>query len=426
MESIVKLIVEGYAGYASYLWNEILHPSWHNYFYWLIGISLFFFALEVVRPWRVNQATFRKDFWLDAFYLFFNFFLFSLIIYNAASNVVVHLFNQGLAAFGIMNLLAFEVMTWPVWAHLLVGFVVRDFVQWWIHRLLHSHPRLWEFHKVHHSVEQMGFAAHLRYHWMENVVYRTIEYLPLALIGIGLRDFFIIHIFTLAVGHFNHSNFKLNLGPLKYIFNNPQMHIWHHAYDIPESRKFGVNFGITLSIWDFLFRTNYIPHDGKDIQLGFPGMETFPKDFIHQNMHGFSRPKPVRRMKPVSFMLLILLLAGACSPSEAQQPTKISGAELVALMKNPNVQLVDVRTPREVAGGVIEGAVVIDITSPDFVSHMNALDKQKPIVLYCAVGGRSASAATRLAELGFTEIYDLTGGTRMWEAEGRPLVKPEK
>ena len=309
MEEIWNIIVGSYTGYANYLWQEITNPSWHNYFYWLIGVSAFFFILEVVRPWRKYHAkvltrdknqlsssskahddkglALRKDFWLDFFYMFFNFFLFSLIIYNAASNVVVHFFNDLLASIGITNLVAFEVMSWPTWAHLLIGFVVRDFVQWWTHRLLHRVPALWEFHKVHHSVEQMGFAAHLRYHWMENVVYRSIEYIPLALIGIGLRDFFIIHIFTLAVGHFNHSNFKLNLGPLKYIFNNPQMHIWHHAYDIPQNRKYGVNFGLTLSIWDYIFKTDYIPYEGKDIKLGFPGVEDFPKDFIHQNTHGF-------------------------------------------------------------------------------------------------------------------------------------------
>lgn len=309
MEEIWNIIVGSYTGYANYLWQEITNPSWHSYFYWLIGVSAFFFILEVVRPWRKYHAkvltrdknqlsssskahdykglALRKDFWLDFFYMFFNFFLFSLIIYNAASNVVVHFFNDLLASIGITNLVAFEVMSWPTWAHLLIGFVVRDFVQWWTHRLLHRVPALWEFHKVHHSVEQMGFAAHLRYHWMENVVYRSIEYIPLALIGIGLRDFFIIHIFTLAVGHFNHSNFKLNLGPLKYIFNNPQMHIWHHAYDIPQNRKYGVNFGLTLSIWDYIFKTDYIPYEGKDIKLGFPGIEEFPKDFIHQNTHGF-------------------------------------------------------------------------------------------------------------------------------------------
>ncbi|XOV93515.1 MAG: sterol desaturase family protein [Bacteroidota bacterium] len=294
MEEIWNIIVGSYTGYANYLWQEIIHPTWHSYFYWLIGVSAFFFILEIVKPWRKEQAKFRKDFWLDFFYMFFNFFLFSLIIYNAASNVVVHFFNDLLASMGITNLVAFEVMTWPTWTHLLIGFVVRDFVQWWTHRLLHKVPALWEFHKVHHSVEQMGFAAHLRYHWMENVVYRSIEYIPLALIGIGLRDFFIIHIFTLAVGHFNHSNFKLNLGPLKYIFNNPQMHIWHHAYDLPKDKRDGVNFGLTLSIWDYLFHTDYIPYEGRDIRLGFPGVEDFPKDFIHQNTHGFGGHKADR------------------------------------------------------------------------------------------------------------------------------------
>jgi len=291
MESLIESISSSYQGYANYLWNEITHPSWHNYFYWLIGVSIFFFTLELMKPWRKEQQKFRKDFWMDFFYMFFNFFLFSLIIFNAASNVVVDFFNQGLAAIGITNLLAFEVMSWPIWAHLLIGLVVRDFVQWWTHRLLHRVPALWEFHKVHHSVKEMGFAAHLRYHWMETIVYRTIEYLPLALLGIGLRDFFIIHIFTLAIGHFNHSNIRVNIGLLKYIFNNPQMHIWHHAYELPKERSYGVNFGITFSIWDYLFKTNYIPHDGRDIKLGFPNDEVFPKSFFKQALFGFSRKK---------------------------------------------------------------------------------------------------------------------------------------
>ncbi len=286
-----KIIKDGYTGYANYLWQEITHPSWHNYFYWLIGVSAFFLVLEWAKPWRKEQARFRKDFWLDFFYMFFNFFLFSLIIYNAASMVVVHFFRDALRAIGIENLLLVNVLTWPTWLHLLVGFIIRDFVQWWTHRLLHRSPTLWQYHKVHHSVEQMGFAAHLRYHWMENVVYRTIEYIPLALIGIGLRDFFIIHIFTLAIGHFNHSNFRINLGPLKYIFNNPQMHIWHHAYDLPEEKKYGVNFGISLSLWDYLFGTDYIPKDGRDIRLGFPGVEKFPKGFFGQNLYGFWKKK---------------------------------------------------------------------------------------------------------------------------------------
>ena len=290
MKEYTEVFINGYHGYANYLWQEISHPHLKNYFYWLIGVSVFFFALELIKPWRKNQPRFRKDFWLDFFYMFFNFFLFSLIIYNAISDVFVNLFNDFLSLFNINNLIAIEIASWSTGYQLLVMFVVRDFIQWWVHRLLHRSEMLWEFHKVHHSVEQMGFAAHLRYHWMETIVYRFIEYLPLAMIGFGIDDFFVVHIISLSIGHFNHSNFTFNLVPLKYIFNNPAMHIWHHAYEIPENRKYGINFGISLSLWDYLFGTAVIPKNGRDIRLGFPGIEKFPKHFVSQALHGFKKP----------------------------------------------------------------------------------------------------------------------------------------
>ena len=58
---------------------------------------------------------------------------------------------------------------------------------------------------------------------------------------------------------------------------------------LPEDRRFGMNFGLTLSVWDYLFGTASIPSDGRDIELGFPGSEEFPADFLHQNLHGFGR-----------------------------------------------------------------------------------------------------------------------------------------
>lgn len=294
MKDYWEIISNAYQGYANYLWQEITFqydykPIWQNYFWLLITISLFFFAWEWLRPWRKTQAKFRKDFWLDAFYMFFNFFLFSLLIFNAMSDVVVNFFNDFLGTIGLQNLIAIKVGAWPVIAQLLLLFVVRDFVQWWVHRLLHAVPFLWRFHKVHHSVEEMGFAAHLRYHWMETLVYRTIEYIPLAMIGFGIEDFFFVHLFTLAVGHWNHANIKVNLGPLKYLFNNPNMHMWHHAYDLPEDKKNGVNFGITLSIWDYIFKTAYVPFSGRDIRLGFPGISKYPKQFFGQVFSGFNK-----------------------------------------------------------------------------------------------------------------------------------------
>jgi sterol desaturase/sphingolipid hydroxylase (fatty acid hydroxylase superfamily) len=269
--------------------HEITTPSWHNYFYGLIVISLFFFILEQVKPWHQKQPRIRKDFWLDGFYMFFNFFIFSLVLYNAVADVASQVFNDFLSLFGLSNWAAISAASMPKWVQLPVLFLARDFVQWNIHRLLHRRDFLWQFHQVHHSVKQMGFAAHLRYHWMETVVYRTLEYIPLGIIGFGIRDFFVVHIFALFIGHFNHSNFKFPLGPLKYFFNNPRMHIWHHVKDLPPGHSYGCNFGLSLSLWDYLFKTAYIPKSGQDIELGFPGDEKFPKRFFPQVLYPLTK-----------------------------------------------------------------------------------------------------------------------------------------
>ncbi|MEJ8803379.1 sterol desaturase family protein [Pontibacter sp. H249] len=290
MEKYWNIFKTSFSDYGNYLWYELLNPSWGNYFYWLLGISLFFWLLEVILPWRKNQAIIRQDFWLDGFYMFFNFFLFSLVGFNAISNIGVEAFNDFLALFGVKNLVAFEVQSWPVWAQLLTLFIVRDFIQWNVHRLLHRSEFLWRFHKVHHSVQQMGFAAHLRFHWGETVVYRTLEYIPLAMIGFGIQDFFLVHIFATSIGHFNHSNIHLPLGPLRYLFNNPQMHIWHHAKHIPH--RHGANYGISLSIWDYLFGTAYMPSDGRDIALGFEEVEKYPTSFAEQLWYPFKEAQP--------------------------------------------------------------------------------------------------------------------------------------
>jgi sterol desaturase/sphingolipid hydroxylase (fatty acid hydroxylase superfamily) len=295
MKKYFDIFITGFTDYWNYIIHDISNPSWNSYFYLLIAVSVLFYALEIIFPWRKGQKLIRKDFWLDFFYMFFNFFIFSLIIYNSVSNVFVSLFNDFLALFGITNIVAIKIDQLAVWMQLIILFLARDFIQWNVHRLLHAVPFLWQFHKVHHSVKEMGFAAHLRFHWMETIVYKFIQYVPLAMLGFGLVEFFIVDAFALAVGHFNHSNFKINLGPLKYVFNSPQMHIWHHAKELPKDRKMGVNFGLTLSIWDYLFKTAYIPHDGRDIELGFDDEHEFPQNFIKQELYPFVKNERTRK-----------------------------------------------------------------------------------------------------------------------------------
>ncbi len=293
MNKYINLIKNSYSDYWNYLKNSVLMElNWENYFYGLIIISLAVWSLEILFPWRKNQSIIRKDFWLDTFYMFFNFFLLNLIILIALSNSAAEIFNDILRVVGlsIANFQLFDINEFPLAIRLFVFFIIIDFVQWFTHTLLHKYEFLWSFHKVHHSVKEMGFAAHLRYHWMEPIVYNSMKYIPLAIMGgFTAQDVALVHFFNIAIGHLNHANINWDYGFLKYILNNPKMHIWHHAKELPKERKNGVNFGITLSIWDYLFKTNYIPHSGRDIEIGFKGDENFPKNFLKQELYPFGK-----------------------------------------------------------------------------------------------------------------------------------------
>lgn len=286
METYIDLLLNSYSGYFNYLKNEILYWKWDNYFYGLIAISLMVWLLEMLFPWRKQQAIFRKDFWLDLFYLFFNFFLLNLILLIALSSVTEQLLNDfvGIFGFELASIQLFSISELPKPVALLLFFLISDFLQWNVHRLLHTIPFLWKIHKTHHSVKEMAFAAHFRYNWMEPIVYKSLLYLPIILIGgVNLADVFIVHFISIAIGHLNHANIGWDYGYLKYILNNPKMHIWHHSKKMPN--KYGVNFGISLSLWDYLFKTNYIPFDGRDIELGFHDDEQFPTAFLDQELY---------------------------------------------------------------------------------------------------------------------------------------------
>ena len=288
MDKYLDTFINAFNGTVDWTWKSILFevPWYTNYFWGLIAISLFVWILEIVFPWRKEQSVFRKDFWLDGFYMFFNFFIFSIAISG-----FYMLLQVGFSDIGITNksIALIAPSTWPMWLQLLVFFIILDFVQWFTHTLLHKYSFLWKFHKVHHSVKEMGFAAHLRYHWMENIFYKPLKtFAVMILFGFEPEQAYIVHFIAITIGHFNHANIKITWGPLKYIINNPVMHLQHHAYDVPEGR-YGVNFGISLSLWDYIFKTNYIPEDSGTIDLGFPGVDKFPKSFIDQNTYGFRK-----------------------------------------------------------------------------------------------------------------------------------------
>jgi rhodanese-related sulfurtransferase len=124
----------------------------------------------------------------------------------------------------------------------------------------------------------------------------------------------------------------------------------------------------------------------------------------------------------ILFLLLLVVLAAACS--QGQDKNVLAPQAFADKMKAATGStLIDVRTAEEFAEGHLAGAKNFDWNGGHFEHQVMGLEKTKPVFVYCLKGGRSASAADRLRDLGFTEVYELEGGTAKWQAAKMPLTK---
>ncbi len=151
-------------------------------------------------------------------------------------------------------------------------------------------------------------------------------------------------------------------------------------------------------------------------------------------------------MTPKSFFLLLLMVSltfvASCQEasenghsasstntpsdpsSDSENPKLLSPALFQkALLDDPHIQLIDVRTPREFMSGHLIGATNLNIQDRDFISQIKALDPNKPVLVYCHLGGRSGRAAQELSALGY-KVYDLKGGMSAWLETSLPIEKP--
>ena len=136
--------------------------------------------------------------------------------------------------------------------------------------------------------------------------------------------------------------------------------------------------------------------------------------------------------KRSSILLIVMLWISLVSCGQKQNEkssdqdsastiTQISAAALNKADKD--IVLIDVRTPQEYAAGHLENSVNIDFRSRNFKELIGKLDKNQEVYVYCKIGGRSASAAKTMEDMGFKKIYDLKGGILQWEKEGFKQVK---
>lgn len=147
---------------------------------------------------------------------------------------------------------------WPWFVRLLLAYLAADFLGWFHHLVRHKVPAFWAFHTVHHSQTHMNPFSRDRVHPVDWMIANSIKFIPAFVFHnslgmvIGYLFFHVVH------DRLNHSNIRTNLGPLRYIFVTPQSHRVHHSSD---PRHFDRNFGVSLSIWDHLFGTQWRNYD---------------------------------------------------------------------------------------------------------------------------------------------------------------------
>ncbi|HYN75563.1 MAG TPA: rhodanese-like domain-containing protein [Candidatus Limnocylindria bacterium] len=143
--------------------------------------------------------------------------------------------------------------------------------------------------------------------------------------------------------------------------------------------------------------------------------------------------KPQHRLLALTAALALAGTLAACGGSSTETlpaPSSQSVSTSVTLVNPSAAQalitdgspVLDVRRPDEFAAGHVEGAVNVNLESPDFAQQLAALDPAAPWVVYCRSGNRSAVATAQMESLGFSRLYDVAGGITAWEQDGLPVT----
>lgn len=155
----------------------------------------------------------------------------------------------------------FNELAWPLWAEVLIAFLIFDFAIWLQHLIMHKVPVLWRVHRVHHADRDIDVTTGIRFHPIEIAVSMSIKIGLVYLIGAPVLAVIVFEIVLNGLAMFNHSNVELGTrldARLRRMIVTPDMHRVHHSVD---RREHDANYGFNLSLWDRLFRT-YVAQPG--------------------------------------------------------------------------------------------------------------------------------------------------------------------
>lgn len=125
--------------------------------------------------------------------------------------------------------------------------------------------------------------------------------------------------------------------------------------------------------------------------------------------------------KVLALLAVLATLLAGCS-SDATAVSTVDATQFLQVVAEPEVTVIDVRTPEEYASGHLAGAVNLDVEDPGFAAAIQTLDPEQAFAVYCRSGRRSAVAADAMAGAGFSQVTNLSGGLVDLQAAGATVV----
>ncbi len=121
-------------------------------------------------------------------------------------------------------------------------------------------------------------------------------------------------------------------------------------------------------------------------------------------------------------LLMAFTAVGCGSDGPAANGSAVDVETFQTRMAEPDMVVLDVRTPEEYAAGHLAGAVNIDLESADFSERIDELDPKSSYDVYCRSDNRSGVAVEEMVDDGFVDVVHLDGGIVDWESVGGDIV----
>ncbi|MCR1795722.1 sterol desaturase family protein, partial [Leptospira sp. id769339] len=207
-----------------------------------------------------------------------------------------YLVNYGIKIIAIATLsylgnLTHSTIEWfptflPYQVQVILALLIIDFFLYWVHRISHMIPWMWNLHSIHHSSERLYFLNGEKRHALHQILEGGPGILVCFAIGVPSNVLSTTLAF-LAVNMFlQHTNLNYRAGFFKKIFCVAELHRWHHRQDYYDAQ---VNYGACFAIWDYIFRTSFDSSLSKNAlgKVGIKEEPEYPRTYIKQFLRGF-------------------------------------------------------------------------------------------------------------------------------------------